>query len=45
MFASFIKFTLGFIAILLIGIGFMALSSYATPFFAGAKAAILDAFR
>lgn len=44
MFNDFLKFALGFTLIIILGIGALALSSYAAPYLKDIKASVLEAF-
>lgn len=45
MFNSFLKFLFGFTLLIILGMGVLALTSYAAPFFKGVKAGVFEAFK
>ncbi|MDP3957962.1 MAG: hypothetical protein Q8Q36_00685 [bacterium] len=44
MLKSFFRFAFGFLALVLIGLGALALTSFAAPYLGNTKAAVLSAF-
>ena len=45
MFSSFIKFLVGFTLLIILGIGALALTSYASPYLDNIKATVIDIFK
>lgn len=45
MLKSFFRFVFGFLALLLVGLGALALTSFAAPYFESTKAAVFSIFK